>query len=85
MKVMCPYCEQCLPDNFQEKRRQKKANSQRWAMQRRKEKGLPVGRKRSADYEEIVALRSKGKTYREICQTLKVSLGTVHRAISKDC
>ncbi|MBY0315396.1 MAG: recombinase family protein [Bdellovibrionales bacterium] len=52
------------------------------SLRQRKNVGLTVGRPPTRDDHQIIELRRKGLTYREIAQQLKISIGAVQRGLS---
>lgn len=61
----------------------KKSESVRNGIQNAKEKGKPLGRPVKRDIEKINELRSKGFTIQKIAETLKLSVGSVHRSLAR--
>lgn len=77
----CKYCNQKLPEDFFIKRKEARSKAIRDGLERRRNKGLAIGRTREADYEKIRELRKQGLVMREIAQSIPCSLAKVQRAL----
>lgn len=53
-------------------------------MKNAKAKGVPIGREKTRPVENIISLREKGYTYKEISKLLDVSEGTIRNSIKED-
>lgn len=77
----CPFCTEPLKAEFLERRSKIRGLKISRALTQNKLLGEPVGRPRMYDYDAIRKLRKEGLSYREICQKLNVSFGSVQRAV----
>lgn len=79
----CPYCKRQLSNNFLKQRAKERATAISLGLRKTKAEGGRIGRNRKYDYMEIVALRDKGLSIREIMIAVGASRGSVQNALRK--
>lgn len=78
----CPTCGQMKSKEYLEEKYKKKGAAVKKALEERRLNGETIGRPTKVDPIEIITMRNKGATFREIAEKLKVSNRTISRAIS---